>query len=90
MAAHDESMEDGFPAELQDRVNTFDEALSSVEAILQPLHNVPLTQVHTEVGLILKIDFIFMNALYWAIINGVCIGPTQLVKIIVLKCDFTA
>ena len=41
--------EDAIPTELQDRLGEFDEALSTIENIFEPLHDRPLNELHTKV-----------------------------------------
>ena len=38
------------PSELQDKMTDFDEALTRIEAVLEPLHSVPLSEVHAKVS----------------------------------------
>ena len=52
MAAN--KMEDGgneeeFPEEIEERLTTFDDALSQVEEIFQTIQNVPLTEIQSQV-----------------------------------------
>ena len=44
-----EAEHEDFPDELQDRLSSFDDAVSELEEILKPLHNVPIHQIHEEV-----------------------------------------
>ena len=37
------------PSELQGRLSNFDDALSKIEEVLEPLHSVPLSEIHAKV-----------------------------------------
>ena len=41
--------EEDLPSELQGRLTTFDNALSKIEELLDPLHSVPLSEIHSKV-----------------------------------------
>ena len=41
--------EEDLPTELQGRLTTFDNALSKIEEVLDPLHSVPLSEIHSKV-----------------------------------------
>merc|ERR1712025_937104 len=70
----DTSMEEAFPSEIQDKVNTFDEALSKIENTIEPLHSRPLNDIHGEISSLdkAKLDLVgvyTINSLFWMYLN---------------------
>ena len=51
------------PTELQGRLSNFDDALSKIEEILEPVHSVPLSEIHAKVYTERTLE-----TCYWAII----------------------
>ena len=49
--------EEDLPSELQGRLTTFDNDLSKIEEVFDPLHSVPLSEIHAKVQEIKRIKF---------------------------------
>ena len=47
--AEESASPEDIPSELQGRLSNFDDALSKIEEVLEPLHSVPLSEIHAKV-----------------------------------------
>jgi len=68
------SAEEGFPSEIQDKANGFDEALAKIENTIEPLHNTPLNEIHNDINSLdkAKLDLVgvyAINSLFWMYLN---------------------
>jgi len=64
-----------YPVELQSRLGNFDDSLSSIENILEKLHDVPLNDLHAKLTSLdkAKLDLVgvyAINSLFWMYLNA--------------------